>query len=128
MKRRANDKAQDVTVKKLTRGNPTMAAKFAALKGKGGGSRDRPPLPHVREVRRCGAALRCRYSMPWRRSGHRFRYNVILWIVELGALRCRANGGSLNALPIGKSGPTERNCAQVLEFGGDLCVQFLNIL
>jgi hypothetical protein len=29
--RRANDKAQDVTVKKLTRGNPTMAAKFEAL-------------------------------------------------------------------------------------------------
>jgi hypothetical protein len=35
--RLANDKAQDVTVKKLTRDNPTMAAKFAALKGKGGG-------------------------------------------------------------------------------------------
>ena len=31
--RLANDKAQDVTIKKLTRGNPTMAAKFAALKG-----------------------------------------------------------------------------------------------
>jgi hypothetical protein len=30
--RLANDKAQDVTVKKLTRGNPTMAAKFAELK------------------------------------------------------------------------------------------------
>jgi len=30
--RRANDKAQDVTIKKLTRGNPTMAAKFAELK------------------------------------------------------------------------------------------------
>ncbi|MBU2754162.1 DUF2130 domain-containing protein [Acidithiobacillus sp. CV18-2] len=29
--RLANDKAQDVTVKKLTRGNPTMKAKFAAL-------------------------------------------------------------------------------------------------
>lgn len=29
--RLANDKAQDVTVKKLTRGNPTMAAKFAEL-------------------------------------------------------------------------------------------------
>lgn len=28
--RLANDKAQDVTVKRLTRGNPTMAAKFAA--------------------------------------------------------------------------------------------------
>ena len=27
-----NDKAQDVTIKKLTRGNPTMAAKFAELK------------------------------------------------------------------------------------------------
>ncbi len=27
--RLANDKAQDVTIKKLTRGNPTMAAKFA---------------------------------------------------------------------------------------------------
>ena len=30
--RLANDKAQDVTIKKLTRGNPTMAAKFANLK------------------------------------------------------------------------------------------------
>jgi len=30
--RLANDKAQDVTVKKLTRRNPTMAAKFEALK------------------------------------------------------------------------------------------------
>lgn len=29
--RLANDKAQDVTVRKLTRGNPTMAAKFAEL-------------------------------------------------------------------------------------------------
>lgn len=28
--RLANDKAQDLTIKKLTRGNPTMAAKFAA--------------------------------------------------------------------------------------------------
>jgi hypothetical protein len=31
--RLANDKAQEVTIKKLTRGNPTMAAKFAELKG-----------------------------------------------------------------------------------------------
>lgn len=31
--RLANDKAQDVTIKKLTRGNSTMAAKFAELKG-----------------------------------------------------------------------------------------------
>jgi hypothetical protein len=30
--RLANDKAQDVTIKKLTRGNPTMAAKFFELK------------------------------------------------------------------------------------------------
>ena len=30
--RLANDKAQDVTIKKLTRGNPTMAAKFNELK------------------------------------------------------------------------------------------------
>ncbi len=30
--RLANDKAQDVTIKKLTRGNPTMAAKFAELR------------------------------------------------------------------------------------------------
>lgn len=29
--RLANDKAQDVTIKKLTRGNPTMSAKFAEL-------------------------------------------------------------------------------------------------
>ncbi|MBG6054486.1 hypothetical protein IWX81_000876 [Salinibacterium sp. CAN_S4] len=31
--RLANDKAQDVTIKKLTRGNPTMAAKFVDLRG-----------------------------------------------------------------------------------------------
>ena len=31
----ANDKAQDVTIKKLTRGNPTMAAKFTELKDHG---------------------------------------------------------------------------------------------
>ena len=30
--RLANDKAQDVTIKRLTRGNPTMADKFAELK------------------------------------------------------------------------------------------------
>lgn len=30
--RLANDKAQDVTIKKLTKGNSTMAAKFAELK------------------------------------------------------------------------------------------------
>jgi hypothetical protein len=33
--RLANDKAQDVTIKKLTRGNPTMAAKFAEVKNGG---------------------------------------------------------------------------------------------
>jgi hypothetical protein len=33
--RLANDKAQDVTIKKLTRGNPTMAAKFSELKTAG---------------------------------------------------------------------------------------------
>jgi hypothetical protein len=33
--RLANDKAQDVTIKKLTRGNPTMAAKFAEIKPHG---------------------------------------------------------------------------------------------
>ncbi len=33
--RLANDKAQEVTIKKLTRGNPTMAAKFADLKNEG---------------------------------------------------------------------------------------------
>lgn len=31
--RLANDKAQDVTIRKLTRGNPTMAAKFSDLRG-----------------------------------------------------------------------------------------------
>ena len=30
--RLANDKAQDLTIKKLTRGNPTMKAKFDDLK------------------------------------------------------------------------------------------------
>jgi hypothetical protein len=34
--RLANDKAQDVTIKRLTRGNPTMAGKFGEVK-KGGG-------------------------------------------------------------------------------------------
>ncbi len=33
--RLANDKAQDVTIKKLTKGNPTMAGKFAELKERG---------------------------------------------------------------------------------------------
>jgi len=33
--RLANDKAQDVTIKKLTRSNPTMAAKFDELKNEG---------------------------------------------------------------------------------------------
>lgn len=33
--RLANDKAQDVTIKKLTRGNPTMATRFAELKNPG---------------------------------------------------------------------------------------------
>jgi len=33
--RLANDKAEDLTVKRLTRGNPTMAAKFSELKGSG---------------------------------------------------------------------------------------------
>lgn len=33
--RLANDKAQDVTIKKLTRGNPTMAQKFSELKNRG---------------------------------------------------------------------------------------------
>ena len=32
--RLANDKAQDVTIKKLTRGNPTMKAKFDELDDK----------------------------------------------------------------------------------------------
>ena len=44
--RLANDKAQDVTIKKLTRGNPTMASKFAELKsnesGTAVGSTDAP--------------------------------------------------------------------------------------
>ncbi|OGA81260.1 MAG: hypothetical protein A2711_10830 [Burkholderiales bacterium RIFCSPHIGHO2_01_FULL_63_240] len=39
--RLANDKAQDVTIKKLTRGNPTMAQKFSELKDEG------PPGPLV---------------------------------------------------------------------------------
>ncbi len=33
--RLANDKADDLTIKKLTRGNPTMATKFAELQGTG---------------------------------------------------------------------------------------------
>jgi hypothetical protein len=34
--RLANNKAQDVTIKRLTHGNPTMKAKFAALEGGSG--------------------------------------------------------------------------------------------
>jgi hypothetical protein len=34
--RKANDKADDVTVKRLTRGNPTMAAKFREISDKKG--------------------------------------------------------------------------------------------
>ena len=33
--RLANDKAEDLTIKRLTRGNPTMAAKFSELKERG---------------------------------------------------------------------------------------------
>ena len=45
--RLANDKAQDVTIKKLTRGNPTMAAKFAELKEQkpADGAADEPLAP-----------------------------------------------------------------------------------
>lgn len=38
--RLANDKAQDVTIKKLTKGNPTMAAKFAELQQAEGSESD----------------------------------------------------------------------------------------
>ncbi len=38
--RLANDKAQDVTIKKLTKGNPTMAAKFAESKNQSSSSDD----------------------------------------------------------------------------------------
>lgn len=38
--RLANDKAEDLTIKKLTRGNPTMAAKFADLKDIESGAKD----------------------------------------------------------------------------------------
>ena len=38
--RLANDKAQDVTIKKLTKGNPTMAAKFADIKNPGPSAAD----------------------------------------------------------------------------------------
>jgi hypothetical protein len=33
--RLANNKAEDLTIKKLTRGNPTMTEKFEELSGKG---------------------------------------------------------------------------------------------
>lgn len=39
--RLANDKVQDVTIKKLTKGNPTMAAKFVELKGPKSGDVDK---------------------------------------------------------------------------------------
>jgi hypothetical protein len=38
--RLANDKAQDVTIKRLTRGNPTMAGKFAELKDSGASEKE----------------------------------------------------------------------------------------
>ncbi|WP_431258806.1 DUF2130 domain-containing protein [Roseateles chitinivorans] len=40
--RLANDKAQDVTIKKLTKGNPTMAGKFAELKGNDHAAANKP--------------------------------------------------------------------------------------
>lgn len=48
--RLANDKAQDVTIKKLTRDNPTMAAKFAELKSNSPDDVESiapPPSPHI---------------------------------------------------------------------------------
>ncbi len=41
--RLANDKAQDLTIKKLTRGNPTMTAKFAELEAASTGSSEASP-------------------------------------------------------------------------------------
>jgi hypothetical protein len=41
--RLANNKAQDVTIKKLTRRNPTMAGKFAELKDQGPPQAGRDP-------------------------------------------------------------------------------------
>ena len=43
--RLANDKAQDVTIKRLTRDNPTMGAKFAALKTNGSSSAEEVGSP-----------------------------------------------------------------------------------
>ena len=45
----ANDKAQDLSVKKLTRDNPTMKAKFDQLKSKGDDD-DEPSSPLIHEV------------------------------------------------------------------------------
>jgi hypothetical protein len=42
--RLANDKAQDVTIKKLTRDNPTMAAKFADLENHGSSEADQQEM------------------------------------------------------------------------------------
>lgn len=47
--RLANDKAQDVTIKKLTRGNPTMATKFAELKSSGAPNGGRAAAPRRRQ-------------------------------------------------------------------------------
>ena len=44
--RLANDKAQDVTIKRLTKGNPTMADKFAELKRNESASSDDPDKDH----------------------------------------------------------------------------------
>lgn len=46
--RLANDKAQDVTIKRLTRGNPTMAKKFAELKDDGPAESERSSTPRRR--------------------------------------------------------------------------------
>ena len=46
--RLANDKAQDVTIKKLTRGNPTMATKFAEMKRGGTSNVERSASPRRR--------------------------------------------------------------------------------
>lgn len=50
--RLANDKAQEVTIKKLTRGNPTMATKFAELKNDGSPIGERTASPRRRPGKR----------------------------------------------------------------------------
>lgn len=60
--RLADDKANELTIKKLPRGNPTMAAKFAELPG------NPPDLEQASEVQRELWVQEALAASTWRKS------------------------------------------------------------